>query len=182
LPRQCAIAHSWGLGRAWRAAQQSATVAFVHKQFSPDFYITCATVIPVLFLAVTVQGPAWRWVLSTFERADRYSNPILKRLLRLESAAQGGRWTHETLAELMTIPLVVIVLVSVTACGLGEGLALYVLYRGSESMGDRRDVFVATLFLVATVLAGPLLVGARGLWSLALKPWPLMAPGAAGGI
>jgi hypothetical protein len=66
----------------------------------------------------------------------------------------------------MIVPLVVILLVSVTACGLGEGLALYVLYRGSESIGDRRDVLVATLFLVAVVLAGPFLVGARayGRW------------------
>ena len=142
---------------AWCAARSGASVAFVRTQFSPDFYITCATVIPVLFLAVTVQGPAWGWVLSTSERAGRYSNPILRRLLRLESAVPGDRrWqrTRKTLAELMIVPLVVILLVSVTACGLGEGLALYVLYRGSESVGDRRDVLVATLFLLAAVLAG----------------------------
>ena len=163
---------------AWCAARSGASVAFVRTQFSPDFYITCATVIPVLFLAVTVQGPAWGWVLSTSERASRYSNPILRRLLRLESAVPGDRrWqrTRKTLAELMIVPLVVILLVSVTACGLGEGLALYVLYRGSESVGDRRDVLVATLFLLAAVLAGPLLVGARALWLLARSPWLLVA-------
>ena len=155
-----------------------ATVAFVHKQFSPDFYITCATVIPLLFLAVTLQGPAWGWILSASERAGSYSNPILRRFLRGKAAVRGDgpwQWTRTTLAELMTVGLVVVLLVSVTACGLGEGLALCVLYRASDSAGDRRAVLMATLFLVAAVLAAPLLVGVRALWLLARSPWLFFA-------
>ena len=34
---------------------------------------------------------------------------------------------------------------------------------------------MATLFLVAAVLAGPLMVGVRALWLLARSPWLLVA-------
>jgi heme A synthase len=77
------------------------------------------------------------------------------------------------LAALVSVALVVIALVIVMAGGLGEGLAIYTLYRGSELADARRWVFLATLFLLAAVVAGPLLAGARGLWSFATSPWPL---------
>lgn len=54
------------------------------------------------------------------------------------------------------------------AGGLGEGTAIYVLYRGSERMGDRSRVLSATLVLAAAVFAGPLLAF---LWSYIQGPF-----------
>ena len=36
----------------------------VANNFPSDFYVTCASVIPVLFLALAVQGRVYEWVLS----------------------------------------------------------------------------------------------------------------------
>jgi hypothetical protein len=47
--------------------------------------------------------------------------------------------------------------------GVGEFLALEVLYTGSERSGDRPVVFVMTLLLLAVVIVGP----ALGLWRVA---------------
>ena len=39
------------------------------KGYDSDFYVVCATVIPVLFLAAAVQGNAYKNVLGAATRA-----------------------------------------------------------------------------------------------------------------
>jgi hypothetical protein len=38
-----------------------------HNTFNADFYVTAATVIPVLFLALTLQGTFYREILGTWK-------------------------------------------------------------------------------------------------------------------
>jgi hypothetical protein len=158
-----------------------ARVAFVADKFPSDFYVTCATVIPVLFLALAVQGPVYEWVLRTSERAERYSNTTWRRGLGRQPPARRERplqGTREMVAEFASVVLWVIALLIVFAGGFGEGLALYALYRGSEPADARRWVLVATLVLVAAVVAGPLLAGARSLWLSIADAGSLLRAGA----
>jgi len=156
-----------------RPRVRGVTVAIVADKFPSDFYVTCATVIPVLFLAVAVQGRAYEWVLRTSERADRFSNKTLRIVLGLEPAAPKRplQGTRELLADIASSALGIIALLIVIAGGAGEGLALYVLYRRSEPADARRWVFVATLVLVVAVIAGPLLALSRSLWLQLWSPW-----------
>jgi hypothetical protein len=143
-------------------------------KFQPDFYVTCASVIPVLFLAVAVEGRAYRWALSTSERAERYSNTSVRIALGLEPAVRRERrWpgARESLADAAAEVLVLIALLIVLAGGLGEGLALAVLYQKSETPGDRVIVLSATLVLVAAVIAGPAVALGRSLWLVVIGPW-----------
>lgn len=39
------------------------------EKFNADFYVTCATVIPVLFLAAAVQGQAFVFLLQRARRS-----------------------------------------------------------------------------------------------------------------
>jgi hypothetical protein len=47
------------------------------KTFPSDFYVAVATVIPVLFLALALQGPTYETMIST---ALRYLGPYFKRM------------------------------------------------------------------------------------------------------
>ena len=128
-------------------------------KFQPDFYVTCATVIPVLFLALAVQGRAYNWLLNTAEQVDpdrRVSEPVGDKpnVQRARPGLLGIRWMT---SALVSWALLIIALLIVVLGGAGEALALYVLYRGSEAMGDRRLVLLATLALLIAVIAGPLL-------------------------
>lgn len=108
----------------------------VAKSFPADFYVTCATVIPVLFLAVAVQGGTYEAMLQTALRAAR----TLPRRNRDYAAAE-------------VLP-VVAYLTFVAAVG-GEVIALVVLYRGSEAQATRLIVLITTLVLLAVATAAP---------------------------
>jgi hypothetical protein len=75
----------------------------VTKHFNADFYVTCATVIPVLFVAVAVQGRTYESILRV--------------------VASPGSISFSALQLGMLILI---------AGGAGEALAIFVLYRGSE--------------------------------------------------
>lgn len=147
--------------------------------FQGDFYVTCASVIPVLFLAVAVEGRVYQWALSTSERAEKYSNTTTRTVLGIEPPAQRPNvWqgAREQLADLAAMVLVFIALLIVFAGGLGEAMALLVLYQKSETPGDRVIVLVSTLVLVVAVIAGPAVPLGRSLWLV------LLAPGSTGQI
>lgn len=152
---------------------QMPQLGFMADKFQPDFYVACATVIPVLFLAVAVEGRVYRWALSTSERAQRYSNTTVRTAPSLERPAQwamGWRWAGQQLADLTATALLFIAMLIVIAGGLGEGLALFVLCQKSETTSERGAVLIATLVLVAAVIAGPVVALGRSLWSVILSP------------
>jgi hypothetical protein len=115
------------------------------KTFPSDFYVTCAAVIPVLFLAVAVQGPTYESVFKAALQADALAGQ------RYAQRRQAG------LAGVMSLLLLGIALVILIAGSVGEGLALWILYQGSEAPGVRGWLLVLTLILVGAVVAGPVL-------------------------
>ena len=142
-----------------------------------NFYITCATVIPVLFLAVAVQGlppqVPYQSVLRAWRAVDHAGEitlaPVLSAALAVFAGQDTGaappkrwKWVRLAVAAVAAVFLWVIAsflgliaLFIVLAGAVGEFMALYVLYQGSEQPGDRGLVLAATLVLGATVAADP---------------------------
>jgi hypothetical protein len=109
----------------------------VAKHFNADFYITCATVIPVLFIALVVQGGTYEDMLRTaLEAAHRRPG-------RSRDAA-----AHQLLPSVAYLSLM--------AGVLGEVFALIALFNGTATgFEDRLVVLLMTIFLVIAVAAGP---------------------------
>jgi hypothetical protein len=110
-------------------------------KFQPEFYITCATVIPVLFLAVAVQGRTYASLVKAAKVGKR---------LKPGQTQYPWQWVLRDFALLQLANFILL------AGSAGEGMALYVLYRGAEWGGSRIWVLLATLLLVAIVATGPL--------------------------
>jgi hypothetical protein len=129
------------------------------KNFPADFYVTCATVIPVLFLAVAVQGRTYESVLRASVRADALTGRRDAQLARigpsLPKRARRSLQRRAGLADVTSLFLLNIAVVIVAAGSIGEGLALWTLYQGSEVSGMRPWVFGLTMFLVLATVAGP---------------------------
>jgi len=102
------------------------------EKFNADFYVTCATVIPVLFLAAAVQGQAFVFLLQRAERAT----------------AQQRQWITRRFFRLRVTAIVI-------AGIAGEPIALWALYRESERPWQRPTVLAATLILLLAVAAAP---------------------------
>jgi hypothetical protein len=119
------------------------------------FYTTTATIIPVLGLALAVQGRAFE---DTMQAAHAEA----------ASARKRGRPIYPRLiaALLVTISAVIILASSF----LGEYTAISDLYSAYETAGDRATVLTATLILIFAVTSVPVMTGlriARHAW----KPW-----------
>ena len=97
------------------------------ESFYPDFYVTCATVIPVLLLVVAVQARTYESALAREQR-------------------RGVRGLLLTIAY-----------VSVVLGGVGELGALVELLVREDTPWWRVTVLVATLLLLVVVLYGPFL-------------------------
>lgn len=174
----------------------------VSNTLDPDFYVTCATVIPVLFLAAAVQTGSddtiYDSIVKTWRKADQAAGPpialraghatlnTLQKALQgvLEDAVDAGqaavqeaqqaqlgvpptaqaaeptkRWRRMRIAAatVASVFLPAIASVIVFAGVIGEVVAIYVLYKGSEQPEQRQLVFVATVILVIAVAARPFL-------------------------
>jgi hypothetical protein len=133
--------------------------------FQPDFYVTCATVIPVLFLAYAVQGGAYASFLKLYEQIEKYNSAWVPP----PRPRRPGAYLASTTRVLLTLTAAPILLLgailTVVAGGLGEGLAIYALYQGTDQAGIRLVVFVATLVLVAVVIVVPLQAALRSVKS-----------------
>jgi hypothetical protein len=165
-----------------------------------DFYVTCATVIPVLFVALAVEkGPfeavirAWQKTRDTgrnFELTTlSATQAMLKALAKIAptidlgalpaqvetagtaagAADQSGTWRRvraigAEFGATVIAPFLALFAIAIVLAGTGgEGLAVYVLYQGVDSAGERQWVLIATLFMVAAVAVGPLLAYLRSL-------------------
>src|SRR5690242_1748039 len=96
------------------------------ERFNADFYVTCATVIPVLFVSLTVQAQSYESVLRRGERM-----PLPRRWLLL-----NGAYLY------------------VVFGGIGELVALLALFERSDALGWRVIVLIATLLLLSAVIGG----------------------------
>jgi hypothetical protein len=100
------------------------------KNFNADFYVTCATVIPVLLIAAAVQRQALIFLLHRVGRRTVRHREL--RFLRFRAS--------------------VIVIAGVV----GEVIALLALYWRSEIPWQRPMALVATLILFGVIAAGPI--------------------------
>jgi hypothetical protein len=114
----------------------------VPKTFDSDFYVVCATVIPVLFIVAAVQGNSYKTLLDS--------------ALRVRVTQVGDGWARKFIARIRARTLVYIAYLIWGAGACGEILALLVLYRGQEQPYDRKIVLLCTIFLVFVASAGPL--------------------------
>jgi hypothetical protein len=153
-------------GRAWRTVRLGAKVAFMADKFPSDFYVTCATVIPVLFLAVAVQGRTWASFLRAIDQAyetEREATAAVAEFERRLSVPFVGADLVDTWGRSFEIPIVTIMMLIILTGGVGEFLALLALFLSSEFPGQRVIVFVGTLMLVAAVATVPYRTMVRGL-------------------
>lgn len=107
------------------------------------FYATAATVIPVLFLALAVQGGTYENLMKAFSEAfRRWMVP--------------GRW-------LRTLPAMALCVAAAGAAiilldgAVAEVQAIYALYQQQARTSVAQNVLLAITFLVITTAAGPLL-------------------------
>jgi hypothetical protein len=137
-------AGSYGMLTTMLAALAHAPTA---APFNANFYITAATVIPVLFLAIAVQGRTYENLLKAFSDAfRRWMTP--------------GQW-------LRTLPAGALgVLTAATAFAMlysavAEILAIYALYQQQARTSTAHSVLLAVMFMVIMSAAGPALVFGR---------------------
>jgi len=97
------------------------------ESFNADFYVTCATVIPVLFVSLTVQAQSYESELRQGERM-----PLRRRWLLLNAAY-----------------------LYVVFGGIGELVALLALFGRSDALVWRVTVLISTLLLLSAVMFGP---------------------------
>jgi hypothetical protein len=119
------------------------------SDFTPsDFYVTCATVIPVLFLAAAVQGG------TIFAKILALNQQAVSQALEARETV-SPKWYHD-LPPVASVGFAGSGAVILIAGGVGEGFALFTLFRHQEIPGGRWLVLVSSLVLVAAVVAGPL--------------------------
>jgi len=130
------------------------------------FYATVATFIPVLYLALAVQGNASQ---SMFGAARAIMKPIIRSLTRSffrNAITDRPQKKTETIrrrtiatrriiicAVACTIPLGAVLII--IAGTWGETLAVYALYQGQDSPPTRTIVLLTAIFLISAVAAGP---------------------------
>lgn len=116
------------------------------------FYATVATVIPVLFIALAVQGTTVQWLAVTyFRRAGDLS--FVKKLPSRPRAFRVMVLPAAALALSVVGAVHALILVGGV---LGEFFAIYALYQGADTSWHRFVVLVSVTFLIIMVAAGPL--------------------------
>jgi hypothetical protein len=126
------------------------TVAPVAEPFNSDFYVTCATVIPVLFLAFAVQGRSYEDLLRLALEQDQARKPggRLRRAVRYVGV-QALRYSAY--------------IILVAGIG-GEMVALAALYYGREGPDQRVLVLRLTALLVVAAASGPIASYVKTFW------------------
>ena len=109
--------------------------------FNANFYITAATVIPVLYLALTLQSQTYERMIS---RAYREFQPRGRRT--------GWQFYRGIIVSSV---LYTAILGTIYAGSVGEWLAISALYTKSASRNIGFAVLVALGYLVIIVVAGP---------------------------
>jgi len=120
--------------------------------FNGLFYATCATIIPVLFLALAVQGNVYEELLKAPAKTLLGMTDDLLRYARAPSVRNLGPLLT---AALLNSPLMLLAVGIVTFGVIGEAKSLLALY-SKQAVGGPAEVLVAALFLAAAAAAGPI--------------------------
>jgi hypothetical protein len=123
--------------------------------FNADFYVTVATVTPVLFLAAAVQIRGYEAILKAFAKAasqfPRWAHGIRPGVTPVKASGLLAFLTSPFVLGMLPLVPVLILL----AGGYGEYLAISALYQGHDSLVMRKAVLTYTTILLIAVLAGP---------------------------
>jgi hypothetical protein len=113
--------------------------------FNGLFYATTATIIPVLYLAIALQG-------STYQDLLRAIKPAVRRQIENDRSSQVP-----ALLALLAIPILII-----GFGAFGETYSLIALYTRSANANLAPVVLEAAIFLILAAAAGPLVA----LWNI----------------
>jgi hypothetical protein len=119
------------------------------RPFSPDLYVTCATVIPVVFLAVVVQGRTYSNLLKIIASRPKPDDRGFIAVVRMAVKA-------------LLVMFAFLILFGSLA---GEILALRVLVDEKEQPGARLIVYSITISLMFVASGGSLISFYRMIWS-----------------
>jgi hypothetical protein len=133
--------------------------AAVTPAFNSGFYSTIATIIPVLFLAIAVQGTAYGTLVKVVAygiRLYRRVMPVMSAVLKMSPLMGAGGSAVMILGAWLALALLVLVSVLTLVSGLaGEIIAVIALYRQRAVAGSGAFVLGATIFLAVMTAAGP---------------------------
>jgi len=115
-----------------------------HDTFNADFYVTAATVIPILYLALTLQGRTYEDIV----------NAVFGKIRRNYIAQAGVRsYIWLILAVILSLAAVAIVVFGIT----GEWEAILALYNHYSTPGGASWVLFASIILMIAVGIGPII-------------------------
>ena len=124
----------------------------MHKDtFNADFFTAAATLIPLFYLALTLQGSLYERMISNLQKVfDELANPRMdgSRKLRNWRALQVG---------IISAALICAVVTVVLFGALGEWRSILALYYRSASPDTAGGVLHSLLGLLIVVIAGPAL-------------------------
>jgi hypothetical protein len=116
--------------------------------FNAAFYSTVATVIPVLFLAIAVQGRGFEDLLKAFTGAyGRWMTP--------------GQWLRALPAGAIGVIAAVAAFAILLFGAVGEIIAIYALYQQQARSSTAQSVLAAVAFMVLMTAARPILAYGR---------------------
>ena len=132
------------------------TLALAHGHAAPpfnaDFYTAAATIIPVLYLALAIQGPAYDALLKSY--TDRFADAaalIHARNWRLPGYATRRAVIRAVIASVWA-PTGAFIILSFGVYG--EGQAVISLY-ARRAEGSPSDVLTSLLVMILAAAAGP---------------------------
>lgn len=135
--------------------------------FNHDFYVTSATVIPILYLALSVQGTLVGNLITHLESAIHTMRTTVPDTLRKQWALIIAQYTALIVYSAASV-------IVVGAAG-GEILAIVALDHRSDNTMLRNLVLKAVIGLVVILAADPLWKLSwnwwRYLWALAISTW-----------
>jgi len=94
--------------------------------FSSDFYVTTATVIPVVFLALVLEGGLLEWISRRIKASDVVTMPV------------------RILVSMLQLFAVIVLLAGTVS----EILALHVILRKQTTVNTENVIFYSTAFLI----------------------------------
>jgi hypothetical protein len=128
--------------------EHTATAAPVLTTAAIAFYATVATVIPVLFIALAVQGTAYQSVLKSVDAADRRQTEIGLR----SGPARAAAFTYLFVFIIAVLFLFILVVVAYA-----EVQAIYALYQGHASGSTALSVLNGVILLIIITAAPPVI-------------------------
>lgn len=120
------------------------------KTFPADFYVTVATVIPVLYLAIAIQGRTYEAMIKA---AMKY----------YPTYVQEGQSYKRLRAFMIGTSITAVALALVLSSAISEMIALYALSKESQNPGVRNFIMNTMIALLLAVTIPPVTASIRAI-------------------